>query len=193
MFLVVNATVVDIIVFGMLPLSVIAPFAGLTIVFSLLIASTGCIGSKESLEPIDTLYVGLVLAGVTIVSLFGPHNTGEGVPSRQILYHFRSPVFVVFATLDLLIVAAWTAIYCLPSLHKFKPSGRGRGMLASTVLSAYAAATCGAMSQLFLKIVATAMSEAVATDGLGPFESWQVDSKINSKSAHMYPVLHQTA
>ena len=174
-FLVGNSAVIDVIVFGLLPLSVIAPFAGLTIVFSLLLASVGCLGQeKEPLRWIDGLYVGLVLLGVTIVSLFGPHGDGEHVGFEEILVHFGSPLFVVYAVLSLSIVATWLAISCVPSLRQYKPSGTGRKAMAATALSAYAAATCGALSQLFLKVVATGMGESASCSCRGPFKSWQI-------------------
>ena len=47
----VVATVVEVVVLGVLPLSVVAPFAGLTIVFSLLLASSGLVaGPAEALS-----------------------------------------------------------------------------------------------------------------------------------------------
>ena len=46
-FLGVLTTVVDVYVLGFLPLSVVAPFAGLTIVFTLAIASPGCSASPS--------------------------------------------------------------------------------------------------------------------------------------------------
>ena len=65
----VVATSVDVTVLGMLPLSVVAPFAGLTIVFSLLLASSGLItGQKEQLGRSDLGAIFLVLCGVTLVS-----------------------------------------------------------------------------------------------------------------------------
>ena len=44
------AMVVDVIVLGILPLSVVAPFAGLTIVFSLLLARTTCMCTSSGDE-----------------------------------------------------------------------------------------------------------------------------------------------
>ena len=59
------ATTVEVIALGTLPLSVVAPFAGLTIVFSLLLAATGSVTRPERLRRADAVSVALVLAGVT--------------------------------------------------------------------------------------------------------------------------------
>jgi hypothetical protein len=46
-FLGILTTVIDVYVLGILPLSVVAPFAGLTIVIALLITGTGCLADAE--------------------------------------------------------------------------------------------------------------------------------------------------
>lgn len=46
-FLGILTTVIDVYVLGILPLSVVAPFAGLTIVFALLITGTGVMADAE--------------------------------------------------------------------------------------------------------------------------------------------------
>ena len=50
-FLGILTTVVDVYVLGILPLSLVAPFAGLTIVFTLLIASSGARARRPSVPP----------------------------------------------------------------------------------------------------------------------------------------------
>ena len=46
--LVVNAIWIDIIAFSITPMALIAPFAGMTIVFTLLISATGCVTKREA-------------------------------------------------------------------------------------------------------------------------------------------------
>ena len=72
----VVATSIEVVVLGMLPLSLVAPFSGLTICFSLAVASTGVIAPAEALSRHDYLGVLLILLGVTGVSAFGPHGSG---------------------------------------------------------------------------------------------------------------------
>ena len=52
-FLGILTTVIDVYVLGILPLSVVAPFAGLTIVFALLITGTGCLADAEPVSSND--------------------------------------------------------------------------------------------------------------------------------------------
>ena len=54
-FLGILTTVVDVYVLGILPLSLVAPFAGLTIVFTLLIASSGARAHRPSVPPAGPL------------------------------------------------------------------------------------------------------------------------------------------
>lgn len=85
LFLSVVATALDVVVLGILPLSMVAPFAGLTIVFSITIASFGCITDREPLTSKDVVGAALVLLGVTSVAMFGPHDAPDSLenPSSQ--------------------------------------------------------------------------------------------------------------
>ena len=70
LFLGVLATLVDVTVLGVLPLSVVAPFAGLTIVFSLLLAASGALATRERLRAVDASCCALIITGITLVSVF---------------------------------------------------------------------------------------------------------------------------
>ena len=97
-FLVVNATAIDVLAFAITPLSMIAPFAGLTIVFTALLASTGWIHVKEELSPTAVGCTALVLLGVTIASIFGPHpSKDEQLPLEAMQGNFVHPQFLGFA------------------------------------------------------------------------------------------------
>ena len=146
-----NSAVVDLITFSLLPISMIAPFAGLTIVFSLIIASTGCLGPKETITLTDAMHISLVLIGVTVVSLFGPQSGVAEVRYEQIMSEFKSAGFILYAAINLGIVSLWVVFTCVPSLKRHLPSEQMQGQLFVTVFSAYAAPTCGALSKIFLK------------------------------------------
>ena len=69
------ASALDIVVYGLLPLSLVAPFAGLTMALTLYLASTGLLCPAESLtwtEVVGTLFVA---SGVGATSTFGPRPT----------------------------------------------------------------------------------------------------------------------
>ena len=92
MLLGVVATSVDVIVLGILPLSVYAPFAGLTIVISLLVSASGLITQPpETLSASDVRSIALVLIGVTLVSAFGPEPSSSHVSFEAVLAAYTSP------------------------------------------------------------------------------------------------------
>ena len=96
----VMATVVEVVVLGVLPLSVVAPFAGLTIVFSLLLASSGLLtATKETLTRADLAAIALVLLGVTLVSAFGPHDSGTPTLAELLMAYTRAR-FLLFASVS---------------------------------------------------------------------------------------------
>ena len=103
LLLVVTATAVDLVAFGMLPLSMIAPFAGLTIAFSLLLAASGLLGAPEPLQGRDIACMALILAGITIVSTYGPHTSAE-LGYEELLANFTNRGFMAFASAALLSV-----------------------------------------------------------------------------------------
>ena len=138
------ATAVDVIVLGILPLSVVAPFAGLTIVFSLLLARTGWLCAKEMLSWADVKSIGLVLAGVTLVSAFGPRDEGGPPSLATLVVAMQNPRLAVFACAALGSAAA--------RLQLMRGSQSG---VWGPVMSAFAAAGCGTLSQLSLKLVST--------------------------------------
>lgn len=161
LFLVVNATIIDLIAFALTPLSLIAPFAGLTIVFSALLAASGLVsgGEKDVIERLDALVIGIILAGVTTVSLFGPRSPeGEPPDMATMLTYFYNPSFVLFS------VVSSVVIFSFVTTQSF---ACGRAWLSEyavlkTFCNAFTAAGSGALSQMCLKIVATAIRETVS-------------------------------
>lgn len=192
----IMATVVDVIVLGMLPLSVVAPFAGLTIVFSLLLASSGLItGQKEQLSRSDLTAIFLVLCGVTLVSAFGPHSSEA--PSLSVLIAaFQRPRFggliLVAATSSAARICRRTPVSSASSAPSgagvtekehgsegggaiadgggASSTGGGGGSAAwAALVSAFAAATCGCLSQLMLKLLSTSLgSLSTSPDAYAP-------------------------
>ena len=74
---------------SLIPLSLAAPFSGLTIIFSLLLAATGVLTERELLSPTEVGCTVLVLCGVSMVALFGPQSSGEAPPD-VVLERFES-------------------------------------------------------------------------------------------------------
>ena len=57
---------------ALLPLAMVAPFGGVTIVFSALLAATGVCKVREPLSRAQIVFILAITAGVTLVSFFGP-------------------------------------------------------------------------------------------------------------------------
>ena len=92
-FLIVNASVIDVFAFSLAPITLIAPFTGVTIVFTSWLASTGILFVKETLDVWDATSTGITLAGVTVTSIYGPHDSD--VPdATEALKYFGQPDFL---------------------------------------------------------------------------------------------------
>ena len=163
-FLVVNATLIDLFAFSLTPLSLIAPFAGMTIVFSSLLAASGLIsgGKEEEISQTDALVIAIVIGGVTLVSLFGPRSAEGPPPSMEtMLSYFSNPPFVAFAS------SFAVVIFGFAISQRFQ-RGRyylDRSAVLKTFCNAFTASGCGALQQVCLKIVATACRETVTEEG----------------------------
>jgi len=157
-FLVVNATVIDLVAFSLTPLSLIAPFAGMTIVFSALLAASGLVsgGQKEVIGRLDALVIGIILLGVTTASLFGPRSPeGEPPDMETMASYFDNPPFVAFSLVSSVIILSFV-------LSQFLAAGRAwinQYAVLKTFCTGFTAAGCGALSQMCLKIVSTALRE----------------------------------
>ena len=90
-FLIVNASVIDVFAFALAPITLIAPFTGVTIVFTSWLASTGVLFVKETLDVWDATSTGITLAGVTVTSMYGPHES-EPPDMTDPGSIFRSPI-----------------------------------------------------------------------------------------------------
>lgn len=65
-FLIVNASVIDVIAFSLAPLTLVAPFSGVTIVLTTWLASSGMLFVKETVDTHDIISTALALVGVPI-------------------------------------------------------------------------------------------------------------------------------
>lgn len=150
--LIVNATVMETLALALAPLSLLAPFAGCTIVFSTLLARCGAISAQESVHGTRWAAIGVTLVGVTIVSLYGPHD-GVEVTEDNVYALLSGRAFVVFGA------GSTAAIGLVCALWWCEPGGVRRESRLLPLL-AYAAASCGALSLCFLKVLALAIRSA---------------------------------
>lgn len=143
------------------PLSLIAPVAGLSIVFSALLAHWGCVmGVRERLTRVDWLCTALVLFGVVLATSFGPQN--DAVPEyARVQRSFLGPAFIFFSLTCITVIFGWTTFWMAPCFAYWRP---GPSSLTTAFFSGYSAAACGAFSQLFLKIVMVAIRTLINGD-----------------------------
>lgn len=159
MLIIVNASLLDIVAFAVTPLSLIAPFAGLTIVFSVVLVGVGCFGVREVPSPMTMISVGVIVFGVTIAATFGPHEDKALRPAdmQQILDE-RPGIF-------------WAGITGLPAVALLQyVSARHEAALKAvlgnpvgSLLAAVAGAAYGGLTQLLFKTAATAVVSVVQT------------------------------
>lgn len=131
------------------PLALLAPFGGLTILFSLLLARLGVLTVRERTTAPQVRGVLLVLAGMVFVSAFGPHTEGSDVDVRDAV--LRAPHNVPFIVLFLFCTAVILVLlgtWMLPSHRKVAPQSP-----LNLVLLTCTAGCCGALSNLIIKIV----------------------------------------
>ena len=154
-----NGTFLDVLAFSLAPLSMLAPLGGLVMVFSCLLAR--CV-LNEPLMPRDIACIGVLLAGVTTVSIFGPHP--ERTPGLdEIQADALNPSFLVFAAISVAAVVTCIGLLRISADLTSHPLW--------TPFSAYAAASCGGITQICLKMVATAARVAVEIGSCDPFFS----------------------
>lgn len=150
--------------YSLLPLAVVASFAGLNIVFTMLIASNGWICPKEPLTWAELGAAALIVAGVGAASACGPRAPENGPQSvGQVEEQFGYPGFIAF------LVTAMTSITVTLVLRCWGWSPRVA--LTAIILSAYSAAACGAICALSLKCVALVVRNSIGGDGSG-WKSW---------------------
>jgi len=156
-FLIVNASVIDVFAFSLAPITLIAPFTGVTIVITSWLASSGVLFVKEELDVWDATSTGITLAGVTVTSIYGPHSS-DAPDATEALKYFLAPDFlacVVFLLAGLAL--AWgamgiSATAFLRGSRDPKPA-TGREAALRILLYSFTAAMAGSMSMLLLKVV----------------------------------------
>jgi len=153
LFLVVNATIIDLIAYSMLPLAVIAPFSGLTVIFTTLWVQSGCLGPTEDVDRNQWVAMAFVTVGIATIAISGPQESKTIRVERIISLFFNLP-FMIFMLCTILSVCFVTTLMVM-SFCNSKPTKLNHE--GSVVLLAYAAAACGGLSQIFLKVMSTAL------------------------------------
>mmetsp|Transcript_14422 Transcript_14422/g.43045 ORF Transcript_14422/g.43045 Transcript_14422/m.43045 type:complete len:396 (-) Transcript_14422:26-1213(-) len=160
LLLVVNAAAVDVVVYGIVPLSIIAPFAGMTIVFTTLLSAAGVITERQLPSRRGAAGTLLVVAGLACVSSFGPRGDGRAASDPSL-----SPAALSLVCAALSFGSAWLALRCGSA---FESRIWRRGSAATTLCTALASACFGMATNVAMKRVSALASECVADRSLGP-------------------------
>mmetsp|Transcript_11237 Transcript_11237/g.18826 ORF Transcript_11237/g.18826 Transcript_11237/m.18826 type:complete len:276 (+) Transcript_11237:176-1003(+) len=156
-FLMFNALVIDVVALSLAPLVIVAPFSGVTIVFTSWLASSGLLFVKETLDIWDTSSTIIALIGVTIASLFGPH--ASAAPSASDIYgyfgklDFRCFFGAAVIGLGLMWLPFVAGVAELRSSNLYR-----------TVLFSYTSALFGSSSLLLLKVVGSGIRAWMESD-----------------------------
>lgn len=152
-------TACDALSLTLLPLSVVAPFAGLTIVFSLLIVAVGGCGAEvaEVLSRADLLGAACVLIGVSCVASSASHSSPQPLTVERAAAALLAPAFALPALLTLL---GTTSCLLIPRLL-------GARRVCPAALCACGAAACGAFSQINIKMLSLATQTYFHSAGVG--------------------------
>ena len=155
-----QAAGLDVIVFAITPLALIAPFAGLTIVITFLFSTVGCCGVRET--PTKTSFVAVVFItiGVTICSVFGPHDNGSLDPAQLSVFFIIHPGLYILCVLG----GAGFFIFSFVTTY-FKDShpaiGEALRSWGGALTLSLVAACFGSLTQLQFKALASALMEGV--------------------------------
>jgi hypothetical protein len=168
LFLIVNASVIDVFAFSLAPITLIAPFTGVTIVFTSWLASSGMLFVKETLDVWDATSTGITLAGVTITSMYGPHESVAPDMTNTWKY-FSQPDFVTcVGALIIVLVFGW-ALVGVDAVSLIKGSRdvktvSARAQTGRILLYAFSAAFAGSMSMLLLKVIGTGIKNSLESN-----------------------------
>jgi hypothetical protein len=138
----------------LLPLSIVASSAGLTTLFTLLLAASGIVGDQEALGAVQIAGAVLVLLGVTGVSYLAPHV--EATPEEAVAL---APRLVVPAALSLvgtatsLVLFSRQAVVASNEARAAESDGTGCANAALVLVLCFFAACSAGWSQIFVKLI----------------------------------------
>lgn len=169
--------------YAVCPLSLLAPLSGITIAATIVLTACRCCGVREPVHFSDFVVVLLIIAGVTLVNIYGPHSS-TNVNMLELHEYLTNPTFLGFAITMGVIVVSWLAVFLmvdLECLNRLRPHPTS---IFTTLGCALSAACCGTLTQIFLKVLSLVVREAleyhvfVAHEELAP-----VRLDINSRYA----------
>lgn len=148
------------------PISLLAPFGGLTIIFSLLLARHGFLSVHETVSIAQVFAVGIVIVGMVLVSVFGPQGDatieeGDGAVTSVMFCTSNAP-FMILLAFCLVGIGATVGSWGLPKRYRLETTST-----LNAAMLAFTAAACGALANLCVKILGVALRSLTKSDGVG--------------------------
>lgn len=146
-----NAVVLSIfqtVAVNLVPLSLIAPFAGLTTLWSVLFAGTGLFGIREEVSCVDTISFALVIGGIVLMAASRASSPLPETSVQELSNFIASAPFLAW----------WLVIISLcqivPRVMRRKDGSHRLPPTVAVVVLASLGASTAACSQSFLKFIA---------------------------------------
>ena len=149
----VVSSVLDVVSYAIVPLTVIAPLGGASILSATFFASIGLSGAKERLTPLKTLGVLLVVGGIAIVAVVGPRPDDEVEDLKDAFDGYASVPFLIY---QLVTCAALAAIFTSLAMNILPMY-----TISRVVLCALTAGLASGLCQALIKLFATCLFEVL--------------------------------
>lgn len=98
--------------YAVCPLSLLAPLSGITIAATIVFTAARFCGVREPVHASDFAVVALIIAGVTLVSIYGPHAS-INVDVHRLGHYMLNTNWIIFAGVCGGVVVCWLAVYLL--------------------------------------------------------------------------------
>ena len=144
-------TFLDCVAFAIMPLAIIAPIGGVTIVSSVLFARCGLSGETQRFTYTQAVCVAIIVCGVAGVAIFGPHPAPV-VNVHQTVHRIHNDSFVIY---QIITISALAIVYIAMCTR----GGQWLNHTTLTVLCAVAGGMCSGIAQCLMKVLAVAIAD----------------------------------
>jgi len=149
-------TSLDSVAFAFVPVSVIAPFGGVAMVVSALIARSGKMGFREYLDWFQWVALGVVVVSVGLIGGLGPKPPPQ-IDSAVLFAEFDAPPFVAYQVVwGVAVAVSYSVVYS---------EVVARTSIKTTIVTGLAGGISSGITQTMLKLIASLSAGAAIIDG----------------------------
>mmetsp|Transcript_27126 Transcript_27126/g.67214 ORF Transcript_27126/g.67214 Transcript_27126/m.67214 type:complete len:437 (+) Transcript_27126:92-1402(+) len=146
--------------YAVCPLSLLAPLSGITIAATIVFTAARCCGVREPVHASDFAVVAMIVAGVTLVNVYGPHSS-INVDVGKLSDYMLNVSWLIFAGTCGGLALLWLAIYVLVDLQCLNVLRPHPTSVFTTLGCAFSAACCSMLAQVFLKVLAISVKSVI--------------------------------